>query len=315
MGASIPSAPFKAPSFQDKFLSLTAGSPEDWRFARNLLSQLDENDVIYCPGEDIGIPMAAFFAAKQNRPRIVTFAHNIDRPRGRLSLKLLRVLQATDLFLVCSLYQKDFLCKYLNLPESRVRFIWDKVDLNFFTPGAPTADKKRPLITSVGLENRDYRLIAAATEDMDVDVRISGFSKYAQQLQRAFPDVLPANMTRQFYPWHELVQLYRDADIVVVSTFESKYASGVSSLLEAMACRRPIIATETEGLAAYLDPEIVLTVKPGDVDGLKKAITYLLNHPEEASRRAELGYQVAKARNSIDTFTDQVVACLRQPKP
>ena len=52
------------------------------------------------------------------------------------------------------------------------------------------------MIVSVGLEQRDYRTLAAATADMDVDVKISGFSEDAEVLQRSFPDVLPANMSR-----------------------------------------------------------------------------------------------------------------------
>lgn len=299
------------PSNTDRLFSLLEGQPENWALARKLSYELDEDDIVFCDCEGSAIPIATLFADRQNRPKIVVFFHNFTRPRGLVSTKLLKVSRAIDTFLVCSTYQRDFLCRYLNLPESQVRYVPYRVDLNFFTPGIPSQGKTRPIIASVGLENRDYQLLAAATQDLDVEVRISGTSSHAKTLNRAFPDVLPANMSRKFYKWNELVQLYRDSDIVVVTVFESGQAAGGTSLLEAMACKRPIIATKTKGLACYLDPDSILTVNPGDVVGLKQAISHLLKHPDEGKERAERAYQIALKQHSIEEFTDTIVECMK----
>jgi glycosyltransferase involved in cell wall biosynthesis len=298
------------PSYKDKLLGFLEAKPENWALARKLSNQLDKNDVIYCTSEEVAIPIAAFYSGKKNRPRIISFFSNLVRPRALLSTKLFRVVRSIDLFLVVSPYQGQILSKYLNVPESRIRLLWHKVDLSFFTPACSSEGKSRPVIASVGLEKRDYRLIAAATNDMDVEVKISGNSPHARQLSRSFPDVMPPNMSCRFYPWDELVQLYRDADIVIVSTFENNYAAGVTSLLEAMACKRPIIVTRTKGLTRYLDSDAMLTVNPGDVEGLKQAIVYLLNHPEKAKELAEQAYQIAVMRHSIEGFVDEVAACM-----
>ncbi|MEM5838768.1 hypothetical protein AAHH59_10735, partial [Pediococcus acidilactici] len=55
----------------------------------------------------------------------------------------------------------------------------DQTDTIFFRPSPASLDKPRPVIASVGLEKRDYRTLAAATSDLDVDVKISGFSRDA----------------------------------------------------------------------------------------------------------------------------------------
>ena len=81
-----------------------------------------------------------------------------------------------DLFLACSQRQVDFLREHLGLPSDRVRLVWDHTDTRFFSPG-PARRGPRPVIASVGLEQRDYRTLAAATHDLDVDVRISGSSQ------------------------------------------------------------------------------------------------------------------------------------------
>ena len=155
------------------------------------------------------------------------FVHNLDRPRGRLALKLFGIKRSTELLLACSELQTSFLRDFLRTDQHQVKFIWDHTDIAFFCPGPANVNKKRPLIVSVGLEQRDYQTLAAATGDMDVDVKISGFSEDAAVLRRTFPAEMPANMSRKFYEWLDLVQLYRDADVVVVSVLENKYAAGV----------------------------------------------------------------------------------------
>ncbi|NMF61966.1 glycosyltransferase family 4 protein [Brasilonema octagenarum] len=300
-------------SFVDKLLSKIAGSPEYWAMARALSSRLESDDIVFCNSEAGGIQVATLCGFKRNRPKIAVFFHNIDRPRGRLALKLFNLASKIDLFLACSKHQVTFLRDYLNLPASRVHFVWDQTDLKFFAPKPASAKKSRPMIASVGLEQRDYRTLAAATANLDIDVKISGFSNDALLLKRAFPEKLPRNMSRRFYEWPELVQLYRDADIIVVSIFENSYAAGIQALMEAMACRRPVIVTHTLGLDQYIaETNAVMMVKPEDVEGLKQAIIYLLNNPQEADALAERGYQLALSRHNSDHYVNYITKELKQ---
>ena len=296
----------------DKIRSKIAGQPEHWALARALSSQLTKDDLIFCTGEDVGIPIATLCGAKQDRPKIVVFIHNINRPRGRLALKLFRLAKKVDLFIACARPQSNFLCDYLNLPESRVLFIPEQTDTTFFKPGPPaSANKLRPIIASVGLEKRDYRTLALATSDLDVDVKISGFSVDASALTQTFPETLPKNMSRQFYEWPDLVQLYRDADIIAVSVVENNYAAGAQALLEAMASRRPVVVTKTQGLAAYLEePNIATVVNPGDWVGMKQAIVRLLNHPHEAEAQAQRGYEMVLKQYNSEDYIEELVARL-----
>ncbi len=286
----------------DQLYAKVLGPAQIWAFARSLATQLGSDDCLFVPSEGGGVQVATVCGAKRDRPKLAVFVHNLNRPRGRVALKLWNLAKRVDLFVACSQFQIDFLRRYLNLPESKVMFTWASADLDFFTPGPTSPDKTRPLIASVGLEQRDYQTLGAATADLDIDVKISGFSKDAQSLAKTFPDPLPANMSRRFYPWPELVQLYRDADVVVVSVRDNPYAAGVSTLIEAMACQRPIVATATAGLQDYLDPDAVITVKPGDAAGMREAIVYLLQHPEDAASRAQRGYQLAQERYGLDRY-------------
>ena len=105
---------------------------------------------------------------------------------------------------------QNFLCRYLNLPDSRVRFLWHPLDCDFFKPGIVSSNKTRPIIASFGLERRDYKLLAAATEELDVSVKVSGFSQFQSGIAKTFPQPMPKNMSNQYYQLPDLIQLYRD---------------------------------------------------------------------------------------------------------
>ncbi len=295
----------------DKIRSKISGSPEQWALARKLATQLTSKDLVFCTGEDIGIPIAALCGAKRDRPKIAVFVHNLDRPRGYLSSKLFRLAHRIDLFVTNARPQADFLHHKLHLPESQIYLLPEQTDTHFFTPGSPTPGKTRPTIVSVGLEKRDYRTVAAATQDLDADVRISGFSRDARALAQAFPETMPHNMTRKFYEWTELVQLYRDADVVVVSLVENKFCAGLTTVLEAMSCRRPVVVTQTQGLSEYVKPAIATVINPGDADAMNKAITQLLSQPNEAQAQADRGYEQVLNHHNSEGYVEKLVDRLR----
>ena len=307
----LPNLPVSA---QDRIAALMEGQPENWALARDLVNRLDSNDTVLCVSEDAAIPIAALCASKKNRPQIISFFHNFIRPRGLTSTKLFRVASTIDLFLVVSAYQGQFLQKYLNVPESSIRFIWDKVDTTFFRPTVKATKKVRPVVASVGLEKRDYKLLAAATYDMDIEVKISGASPHAKQLRHSLPEVMPTNMSQRFYAWDELLELYQKADIVVVSVFECNYAAGITSILEAMSCERPIIATKTKGLEAYFKADAIFAVAPGNVGELRQGIRYFLEYPEKAREYAKRGRELALKLHDVKNFADTIATYMRNTR-
>lgn len=295
----------------DKLRAKIAGQPEHWAMARALSSQLGSEDVVFCTGEDIGVPVATLCGAKASRPKIVMFAHNLDRPRGRASLKLFGVADRVDLFVTNAGLQSDFLRRFLKLPEDRLCMLGDQTDMQFFTPGSASPDKQKPTVVGVGLEKRDYRTVAAATCDLDVDVKIAGFSQDVQSLAQAFPETMPINMSNCFYEWPDLLQLYRNADVVVVSVIDNKFCAGVTSMMEAMACRRPVVVTRTQGLSDYVaSPGIACVVNPGDAGAMRQAIVNLLQNPQEAKAQAQRGYEYALKHYNSDDYVEVLASQL-----
>ncbi|MDY6896696.1 MAG: glycosyltransferase family 4 protein [Cyanobacteriota bacterium] len=283
-------------SSQDRKLAKIIGFPECWALARQLSEQLNDNDVIYCDGEHLGIPIATVCSQKQKRPKIAVLFHNINRPKGYLALNLFKVSNSIDLFVTGTNSQTKFLHRYLNLPKHRIFQIpsHPSTDTSFFTPKPVSQKKVRPLIASGGLEKRDYKTLANATKDLNLDVKICAFSPNKTASKRTFPEIMPSNMYCGFYEWEDLLQLYCDADLVVLPLLDNNYQAGLSTLFEAMACRKPIIVTRSPKagiINKLIDLGIVTGVNSGNSVELKQAIINLLNDPEQANKQAQLGHE------------------------
>jgi glycosyltransferase involved in cell wall biosynthesis len=295
------------PNTFDRIRSRLLGSRESWAMARQLADRLGPGDIVYCQSEDVGLPLVALLGKKSKRPKLFVFAHNLASRRGSLAARLFGLGRRVDAIGVCCSSQAEFFRRDLKLDKSPLHLLLEHVDNRFFTPGPESQDKVRPVLAGVGLARRDYRTLAQACRDLDVDIWISGFSRYARLLAESFPDPLPSNMTRRYYSWPELVQLYRDADVVVAPLFPCLYAAGVTTLMEALCCRRPAVVTRSPGLSDYLDPSDGLSlVEPFDSAGMRQAIVRLLEHPEQAREQADRGFQLASHRYDFDRAVDRL---------
>lgn len=296
----------------DRTCSRIAGQPEHWALGRALVSQLTEDDFVYCLGEDVGLPLAILCKLMGKRPKLAMAVMAPDRPRVRGALQLFGLSSQIDLFLTNTKVKSDSLCRYLQIGSDRVFIFSEQTDVRFFTPGDPSPDKVRPIIASAGLEQRDYQTLAEATHDLDVDVKICAVSPNATTKQSRFPNPMPSNMAAQHYDWPDLRQLYRDADVVAISLLENQYSAGLTVLMEAMACRRPVVMTRTTGLAEQLiDRGFVMGVKPGDAAGMRQAIVHLLNNPEEAEALAQRGYELVQQEHTSELHIEKVIAAFK----
>jgi glycosyltransferase involved in cell wall biosynthesis len=297
-----------APTLADRLRARLVGSPKTWALARELAPRLGRDDVVFCLDADAGIPLADAVRAKAraDRPKLVVYLHNIDRPRGRVAARMFRIADSVDLFTSCCSSQLEYMRDRHGVAEDRTLLLLQHVDNRYFTPGPPSPGKERPAIASVGLEQRDYVTLAAAARDLDVDVWVDAWSPNARKASRAFPAEIPANMSYRRSKSTELVQLYRDAEVVVVSMFPNRYA-GLTTLTEALACERPVVASRTVGLADYLTPPDGITpVEPCDPAALRAAIVRLLEHPDEAREQARRGFESIARRYDFDAYVEMV---------
>ncbi|UCE45126.1 MAG: glycosyltransferase [Methanobacteriota archaeon] len=98
---------------------------------------------------------------------------------------------------------------------------------------------------------------------------------------------------------HDLVRLYADADVVVLPSRDEGWGL---SLMEAMACGLPIVASRVGGVPELVrDGQDGLLVESGDVVGLGHAIARLLSDPEMRRRMGSSGRKRVEGFSWDDT--------------
>jgi glycosyltransferase involved in cell wall biosynthesis len=169
------------------------------------------------------------------------------------------------------------------------------VDHCFWHP-APCDAAEEPFVLAVGNDlNRDWAtLVKAWSPDLP---RLKIITCLHVPVAQSNVEVIRGDWRTSELSDEELRKLYWSAAVVVVPLKETIQPSGQSSCLQAMACRKSVVITETEGLwdrELILNEQNVLLVPPGDAAALNLAVRRLLASP---TLRQSLGRQ---ARGTIE---------------
>lgn len=150
-------------------------------------------------------------------------------------------------------------------------------------------------VLSVGSDrHRDWATLNDAIGgDSRFELRVAS-DKPLAELKAKGATVASVNLAvlRQWYTW---------ADVVAVSLVPNWHASGLTTVLEACAMGKPVVATDTGGLRDCLGAGALTLVPPADPEALRHAIQHLQQHPEAAT----LQVGVARARVSHQQLTSR----------
>lgn len=297
-----------AASLSSKFASTIYANAAQWDAARRAVNAMNTGDVVFCSGQDVGVCAAI---AKRTTRKSVLIAMSAMEPTARRFSYLmtgLRLDKQINVYVVNDQHKRRALETQFGVDESKILVVPEQTDERFFEPlKAPVASEQgRPLLVSVGREQRDYRTLAAAIEVLDVDVEICAVSPNASDKQViAMPDVVPPNMAFNDYSFDELKDLYQRSDAVVVSLLENKSSAGLTVLMEAVACRKPVIITTNDGLARqFVDRGLALGVEPNDEEGMREAIERILDDPRGANAMAIKAHDYFLEHHTSDVYVE-----------
>ena len=86
-----------------------------------------------------------------------------------------------------------------------------------------------------------------------------------------------------------------------------------NSLIEAMACRKPVISTHVGAIPELvMDGESGLLIPPGDIEALCNAIESLINDPVQRQRLGEAGRRTVEANFSLQQAAAQYAEIYHQ---
>lgn len=289
-------------------------------------------DAIVTDGEHIGIPLALLLRFTRSKVRHVTIGHRLSARKKRSFFRLLGVHRRIDRIVLHSRQQYDVAVRDLGIESHRLSLIPYQVDTSFWSPRAVLTER---LVVSAGLEHRDYATLFRAVDGLDAQVEIGAASNWSRHAFAAITP--PSNVRVARFDYSSLRALYARAALVVVPLADVDNQAGVTTILEAMAMGKPVVVTQSLGqtdvvedrrlrargklrprptsLARRLAAEARipleatgLYVAPGDAEGLRRAISYLLEHPDERERLGRAGRRTVEALFTVEQFAERVRA-------
>lgn len=286
-------------------------------------------DAIVTDGEHIGIPLALLLRCSRSAVRHVTIGHRLTAPKKRPFFRVFRVHRRMDRIALHARQQYDAALRDLGIEPGRLAVIPYQVDTEFWTPQAVLEE---PLVVSVGLEYRDYGTLFDAVAGSDVRVVIGAASHWSRHGFGGHAP--PPNVQVGSFDYESLRALYARASIVVVPLVDIDNQAGITTILEAMAMGKPVIVTQSLGqtdvvedrrrprdglrsrpasltrlIAGRLGIPVEATgfyVAPGDAVGLRRAIDYLLAHPDVRAQLGSSGRRVAEELFTVEHFAERM---------
>ena len=277
-----------------------------WKIRKNY-------DAVVTDGEQIGLPLAAFFKFTPGaRPRHLMIVHVISERKKALFLDWLAVQTAIDRFITYSRWQQRFIEDRWKISPERVLWTPFMVDNDFFAAKHVVPKSGlRPQICAVGLERRDYDTLLRAVEDLDVHVVIAAASPWSKRSE-GIATAIPSNVTFQKFTQYDLRQLYADSAFTVMPLQNVKFQAGVTAILESLAMGKAVICSRVPGQTdVVVDGENGRYVPPEDSSALRSEICELLSRPEDAARLGANGRNLVEREMSLELYVQRLTGYLR----
>jgi glycosyltransferase involved in cell wall biosynthesis len=278
---------------------------------------------VIADGEHIAIPLDLMLTAVGASIVHVTIGHRLSTPKKRPLFRWLRVHTHITRIALHSKLQYEIATSDLGIPKDQLTVIPWQADTGFWYP-RPVPEER--LVSSAGLEHRDYSTLFRAVDGLDAHVVVGAASHWSRQANTALAAERPSNVTVGSFDYAGLRDVFARSAVVVVPLFDVDFQAGITTILEAMAMGKAVIVTRTAGQTDVIEDrrfgtwqpsagarsmsllrELAeqsgvpvepngLYVPPSDPAALRRAIEYLLDHPDE---RARLG---AAARRTVERF-------------
>ncbi len=281
--------------------------------ARRAIAALPVGGTLYSTGETWGLAAGLMGRRATRKPfRHVVYTHRLYTPFWQQNLGRVRPHLHVDSWICVNRVQADLLRQALGDDSAEIHVVSQGVDTHFFSPDRAEPTERRPYLLAVGTEMRDYALLFEAVAGLDVDVMVKASSSWMTQTREALTDV-PSNVTviEERLSYAALRDLYAGASAVVVPLFDTPQAAGITSIYEAMAMRKCVIATQSAGL-----PDPLVDGKNGVVCGshsaeLRHVVQFVLRDHTLRDRLASAGFHTARYEVSIEAHASAVSAILR----
>lgn len=224
---------------------------------------------------------------------------DLQRKIHQLEWKL--TYEANRVF-VCSSYMKEEVARIFNLPQDKITVHPNGIQL---PPASSKETAKRPhyltkqdkvifyigrLVYEKGIHTLIQAMSGILSHVPQAKLIIAGSGPMEHELRTLAAHLGDRVLFTGFIDDSSRVQLYQYANVCVIPSLYEPF--GIVAL-EAMASRRPLVISDTGGLAEIIRHRVDgYKALPGHVDSLSWHITEMLLHPKLAAKMADSAYQL-----------------------
>ena len=271
-----------------------------------------ECGAIFSNGENVGIPLALLLGTRPSETVHVSIGHRLSTRKKQVFFQTLKAERRLDKIFVYAQSQYDWATDRLCLAPELLSLIPFHADDHFYRPLPRPVNPDQ--ICSAGLEWRDYPTLIEAVSPMPhLSVRLAAASPWSKHKDETAGRVLPPNVDARRYDYLGLRALYAESSFVVVPLYETDFQAGVTTILEAMAMGKAVIATRTAGQTdVIVDGENGLSVAPGDVEGWRRAITRLREDDRLRERLGRNARRWVEEHATLDRWAARIADALRE---
>lgn len=273
-------------------------------------------------------PVAGFVARlalrglrKRGRPKVIYTAHGFHFHSNGSALLNRLFLEAekmagrwTDYLVVINREDEEAARRHRLVPQDRVRYIPGiGIDTTAYSPDKVSPGDIQRARSSIGVtpEARVFLMVAEfnrgkrhrdAVEALarlgrpDVHLAFAGTGPLEDVTAR-YAKVLGVADRVHFLGFREDIPVLMRAAVATVLPSEREGLS--RSVMESLALEVPVIGSDARGVKDLLENGAGLVVPVGDVDGLARAMAWVLHHPEEARAMARRGREQIAQRHEL----------------
>ena len=194
---------------------------------------------------------------------------------------------------------------------TKSKFIPWCIDLKMFDGKAPKTTCNKPFFLATGKTYRDYKTLVEGAKEVNAELRIIGPNQQK-------PESLPPNVKwldtssdppDQTIDYPTLKEWYAQCiGVCIPLSGDADDTCGYTNMLEAMAMRKPVLATHSGCL--HIKPEtdgFGIQIKPRDSTGWTVAMNHLLKDHQKALVMGNHGRKIVERDFSIERFNQNVL--------
>lgn len=291
---------------------LAGGYSGDFASILACRGELNRSDVIFSTVDTVGIPLVLLARAGLVRTPIVYAAIGLPERLAQLRTgfarrRFLDAYRRLSAIVAYGWGEVEELRAWVGPGGPPVELVPFGVDTEYFRPDdtvEPVAD-----VVSVGADpRRDFVLLAeVARRHPELSFRVVASAENARLLGD-----LPANVSLEVdAPFARVRDCLVGARVVALPVRENSYSGATTTLLQAMACGKPVVVSRTAAIVQgyHLEDGVnCRLVSPGDVEALEHGVVDALDAPELGARAREAVERHHAWRHYTDSIRDLLAA-------